>query len=266
MSVPAPLVREAFRRGRRALSRQIYQPRRRYPAISVRVAEPVAKWYSRYYGSALVASGLMSLGEFSQNVLPLADLQPLDFLPEYSVETGAEPSPMALRLPMYGAPRLPIPSVTVDVPGHIGFEWENQEDTPVILPQVSLEPSRRHTGLVERLQSRKMPVPATVMVYKPPSQREPNRRRQDQKVPGFYSRALALVNRTYGPVSEYLEVLHAFQQNPSDLDALVTALALNQAYDYQVGRQQRFLKETVYRSGYWPFPVGYSALSRLWRG
>lgn len=83
-------------------------------------------------------------------------------------------------------------------------------------------------------------------------------------MPHGYRRLLSLANRTYGRASEYLELTDAFAANP-DPAQLVTALAINEAIDRIYGTRARLLKRHVYRSGYWPFPVGFDTLSRIWR-
>ncbi len=91
-----------------------------------------------------------------------------------------------------------------------------------------------------------------------------NRRRHDQKTDYGYNRLLGFINRTYGSSSEYLEFLTAFQNNPEFMQ-FVTALGLNQAVDRYYGERANWLKQNVYSSQHWRLPVGYDALSRLWR-
>lgn len=104
-------------------------------------------------------------------------------------------------------------------------------------------------------------MPSSGSPRKPP---EGSRRRHDSKVPGAYNRLLAFTNRTYGPISEYGDFVSAFYGNAGDSFAIATALALENAIDYAYGSRARFLKTHVYGT-YWNLPIGYDALSRLWR-
>ena len=90
-----------------------------------------------------------------------------------------------------------------------------------------------------------------------------HRRRHDSKVPGWYNRSLAIINRTYGRLSEYGDLASVLYHNNS-VPAVMTGLALENAIDYAYGAQNRFLKENVY-GRYWNLPFGIQAASRLWR-
>lgn len=171
------------------------------------------------------------------------------------------------RVPLFSSPRLPIHSETVEVPRSVRFRYSNESS--VLLPEARLRYLEYDDPLVQRAAAYGLRPTAELQISRQPGaargRPEENRRRRDSKVPGFYSRGLALVNRTYGPYSEFAEVQHAFQEHGADFDRLVTALAVNEAVDRLYGARAKFLRERVYSSRLYPFPVGYDMLSRLWR-
>lgn len=174
-----------------------------------------------------------------------------------------------ITVPQYGSLSRTIPGAEIIVPAGMRFSWENYSDLPTYLPSIKLAPTRKST-FYER---NGLPLPDWEMqiATAPPrlsgSSRLPPefaRRRHDSKVPFFYNRFLSILNRTYGPYTEFMEFNTALQMARSPVE-FATIMALNQAIDIAYGRRARFLKQKVYNSGKWPFPVGYDALSRLWR-
>lgn len=155
------------------------------------------------------------------------------------------------------------PGVTrIAVPGRLAFEFLNENELPKLSPHVTIRsPRGRYSGTGAR----------ALLSIRRPNQRRPerHRRRQDQKSNTGYRRLLTLVNRTYGPISEYLELIVAYDLAHSegyfDAERFITLVAINEAIDRIYAKRARLLKRHVYQSGYWPFPVGYDTLSRLWR-
>ena len=79
-------------------------------------------------------------------------------------------------------------------------------------------------------------------------------------------RMLSLINRTYGPYSEWLDLQDAFRNNwQYGAGSIATALAFNEAVDRSYGARARLLKRSVYSKSWYRLPVGYDALSNLWR-
>ncbi len=120
-----------------------------------------------------------------------------------------------------------------------------------------------------------MPVPAYEMLIRSAPTRfggrtrgpapEQYRRRHDAKLDFGYNRLLGFINRTYGNYDEYVEFLHAWQQNfMYGPIAVATALGLNEATDRAFGWRAKQLKKG-YRAVDWRFPVGFDTLSRIWR-
>lgn len=92
---------------------------------------------------------------------------------------------------------------------------------------------------------------------------EENRRRMDSKVPGFYNRALAFINKYYGRPEEWLDFMVAVHAGNGNLLATLSNLAYNEAIDYSYGAKARYLKRHVYSQDYYRLPVGLDTLSRL---
>lgn len=175
-------------------------------------------------------------------------------------------------IPLYGSPRVNIPVAPVLVPGRIQFEWENAHELPLNLPNISFRPprsSRRYAAI-------QAPTPQYEMLLRVPPRRfagasrlppEPNRRRHDAKLNFGLNRLYRLMHRTYGNYTEYMEFLHAFQNNwQAGPLAVATALSLNEGIDRAYGARGRFLRDRIYRDpDLWQLPVGYDTLSRLWR-
>lgn len=84
---------------------------------------------------------------------------------------------------------------------------------------------------------------------------ETHRKRQDKKVPGLYRRALRFADRTYGTYGELAEIAQAFQDN-TDLPAILSALAINEAVDRAYGLRARFLRDQLYSRAWYILPVG----------
>lgn len=171
---------------------------------------------------------------------------------------------------MYGFPRIGIGALPLTLPANLRFQWENPGDLPRSTPQITFRPTRNRY-LYDQYG---IPLPQSEMHVRTAPQRfggrtrgpppEEHRRRKDAKLDIGYNRVLRLINRTYGRASEYLEFQHAFQHNETAYE-IATALAINEAIDHSYGARGRFLRDEVYRSGYWHLPVGYDTLSRLWR-
>lgn len=168
-------------------------------------------------------------------------------------------------LPLYGKQPSVTSSALVEVPPWLRFKFvdETPDDFPEIMPLISLRPighrgDTRYPALNQGtylLQSRALR----------PDRDERHRRRMDQK-PGvkYYRRGLRLYNRTVGTASEYMEIHDAFRNSQGDPAKLLTALAINEGIDRLYGARAD-LYNRVHRSGYWPFPIGIQAMSRLWR-
>lgn len=178
-----------------------------------------------------------------------------------------------VRIPQYGSLTRNIPVTEIIVPAGTQFLYRNEHDLPTHLPVFKMAPTRA-VGLYERAG---LPVPdLELQIAEPPPRGrglgrggngpppEAFRRRHDSKVPYGYRRLLAMLNRTYGPISEYLEISRAIDSARNPLE-LSTLLALNQAVDIAYGRRSQWLKKNVYNSQEWTLPVGYDTLSRLWR-
>lgn len=164
--------------------------------------------------------------------------------------------------PLFGKHRLPIPVRRVAVPPTLRFKYDKPvQHWPDIA--VSLRPvrARRIAGsLKTHGESHRLMVRRAS-----PLRPERHRRRHDQKVPGGLRRLYSAVNRTWGPLSEAVEVQHAFQANSQDPAAFLTALALNEAVDRAYGARARALKKYVYNTRIWPFPIGIDLASRMWQ-
>lgn len=176
------------------------------------------------------------------------------------------------RLPLYGGERSGQRNVLVSVP--VGadlfrgkIEWDGSPD---VLPEISIG-APRAVGLYRSLGI-PLPVAELSLARMPASRRdEASRRRNDLKFgeqfgAAQYRNALALVNRTYGTMDEYREVLTAYRLNPDDPVAFLMANAMNQAVDWFFGQRASLLKKHVYSSRVYPLPVGIDMVSRLWQG
>lgn len=167
------------------------------------------------------------------------------------------------QVPLIGYPRIPAHLKTVHVPAAMLWKFRNEKDLPQHLPLVRIRPGLSRAaqqGLGSSVRGHSMQI-----ARQHPQRPEQSRRRKDQKVPRGYRRLLSLVNRTYGPYSEYMETVHAFQQSAGDPSRFVELMAINQAIDVVYGKRAKLLKEHVYSHKLWVFPVGYDTLSRLWR-
>lgn len=233
--------------------------------IAVRLFRPIAEAFSELLEQWRLTREPLQMGPYR-----LLDLDEAWKLRVASAEArGALPPSTRWdwkrkRYPIYTDAGFLADSVTVDVPNAMRFRFSS--NVPHRMPQVMIARTGPSSPTGRRASLKGLPRPSMVMsVTYPPQHKRPeeNRRRKDQKVPGFYERGLQLVNRTWGPVSEGLEVYHAFSNNPANMDAVVTALAINEAVDRAYGYRAELLRR-FYRSGYWPFPVGYDMLSRLW--
>lgn len=190
---------------------------------------------------------------------------------EYSPVWRRSPGGRIHRLPLYGGVTLPRRSALVSVPlAHNFFPEVIWGDMPSVLPEISIG-APRAINLYQRLG---IPLPAAELVSAHGTNLRPDegsRRRIDVKFgerfgAAQYRNALALVNRTYGTIDEYREVLTAYHLNPDDPMAFLVANAANQVVDFALGKRARVLKEHVYSSRYYPLPVGIDVVSRLWQG
>ncbi len=235
--------------------------------LVVRLLPQVARYATRLLNRRSQRSGALSLGRFygpySSRALERSVLR------RY---TQRRWNWNRTTIPLYGSPKVLGPAVGVIVPGTTRFAWENPLELPQYTPQFTFGPPRGYS----RYDRRRIPHPAYELAIRTAPPRtggrtpgpppEEHRRRHDTKFNFGYNRLLRLVNRTYGSADEYLELLHAFQSNiASGPFAVATALAVNEAVDRKYGWRAQFLKKNVYQSGYWNLPVGYDALSRLWR-
>lgn len=247
MSVPSALVRQGLLRAR---------------PIRVRVPRAVGEWFSDSFGArgARLPRSL-KMGRYLRPASP--ELPTLG--PVVAGATAMRHTFQRHTLPIYTGFRLETRSVEIELPGRIEFEWSNPEAIPYGY-RIAIHPAHRYSTQNEWSAKMGMPQLQSVVTgsVPPRDNRERNRRRHDDKVPASYMRMLALANRTYGPVSEYLEVVDAWQNNMGRPDAFVAALALNQAADRAIGERESWVRKNVYQSGYWPFPVGYSALRNRW--
>ncbi len=174
------------------------------------------------------------------------------------------------RLPLYGSPSLTIPVSRVIVPAGLSFIWDNASELPQTIPSYTLAETRNRNYY----QRAEVPVPSHELIAHTAPPRtggrtrgpppEQHRRRHDAKTDYGLNRLYRL-NHMLHSADEYLEVLHAFQNNHTPM-AIATALAMNQAIDVAYGRRGRFLRDKIYRNPeYWTLPVGYDTLSRIWR-
>lgn len=168
-------------------------------------------------------------------------------------------------LPLYGKHVLPISREPVELPKSLKFRFDDDENAlrrNPELPAISLRPvAHRGDTRIPALGQGTYLLQARV---NHPRRPEANRRRKDQKVPHFYRRGLRLYNRTFGEAGEYLEAIDAFRYAKGDPALFLTGLAVNEAVDRIYGTRAKVYQK-LYDSGYWPFPVGISAMSRLWR-
>lgn len=75
-----------------------------------------------------------------------------------------------------------------------------------------------------------------------------------------------MFNRRFSRATEYLDFANAIWHSGGNPILAATYLSINEAVDILAGTQARFMRDHVYRSGYWPFPVGYPVLSRMLPG
>lgn len=228
------------------------------PVLAVRVAPAVARGFRALSARASANSAPIRLGRYTR-FWEMRRRSPVS-----AALDEAEERLDRLRLAQssrlsatgFGVAPWQTPSEIVAVPGSLQFEWEN---APELMPSVSV---------VHRpLASSYYPQGQWSVIQRPPDEREMNRPRKDVKVwsSPTYNRMLAITNKTWGPLSEWMEFQDAFAHNYPSMEHVATALAVNQAVDYAFGVRASFLKKRVYHSGYWPLPVGYDMLSRLWR-
>lgn len=142
---------------------------------------------------------------------------------------------------------------------------------PATLPQIRLAPPgtyRRYDAFVgarpELEITVSVPPPRLYEEYAK-LRAEEHRRRHDDKIPQFYNRTLAFLNRDIGPLTEYAETAAIIWNNRNSLAGIFTGLALENWVDFTYGTLARARKRHLYDKGYWPFPVGYDTASRLWR-
>ncbi len=173
-----------------------------------------------------------------------------------------------VKIPLYGTAGLSIPVAPVLVPGNIRFAWENPNELPAYTPQFSFRPPRNTQRYI---QAGIQPPPYEMVVRvsraggpgRPPP--EINRRRKDAKIHWGINRIYTLLNRYYGPYTEWAEAAALFEANFHDPGALTTALAVNAAVERSFGARARLLKKHVYSQDFYNLPVGYDTISRLWR-
>ena len=172
-----------------------------------------------------------------------------------------------IYVPVYGSLARTIPVAPVIVPDWLRFQVDGL--VPAEAPMIQVAPGKgraRYRSLgasVPELEFQLAHPPGRDALSAP--RHESVRRRRDSKHGGdLYHRILAAGRKVIDRPSEYLEFLTTVYYNWRNPAQLVTALAMNEAVDYSVGTSQRFLKDNVYGT-YWNFPVGFTALSRLWR-
>ncbi len=240
-----------------------------WPAFPIWLPYPIARLAARLYATRSRTSGTLLLPRYSA---PRIFAHSARYSRAYRSsarrsQSGSRHSWSRTTLPVYGSVVQPIGAQRLIVPAGLNFAFENQNDLPAYLPRINFATPRSNAFF----GGRGMPMPDYQMqVSHPPSApggRPPdeNRRRRDSKVPFFYNRFLSIVNRTYGPYSEFMEFMHALNFSRGNPVAFATAMATNQAIDRYYGARAQALKRHVYSTKYWNLPVGYDALSRLWR-
>lgn len=170
----------------------------------------------------------------------------------------------------------------VELPAARIFKWENENDLPRRLPHITIRPVRpgpdpgrsagtprpvlfaphgrqEHTG-------KRTPLPNKYRVYVSNGNRkrpEARRRRFDEKTLFGYNRALTLVNRTYGRMSEARELYYAIAPNLHDPAAALAAVAAELAIDRAYGLRARKLKTHIYDKPWYNLPVGLQTARRF---
>lgn len=169
-----------------------------------------------------------------------------------------------VRVPVYSDKKWLTHGVPVSVPAGLNFEWLRQESLPMTLPQIAF--TEKLPIRFARQLSGMGGLPPRMMSMSVGSNQRPemNRKRHDSKLAGFgyYNKALTLVNRTYGSYTEMMDFQQAMSHFP-DMEAVITALAANQAVDYAYGQRAKGLKQYVYSSPYYRLPVGIDALQTI---
>lgn len=227
----------------------------------LRLPRVIAELFERWLRSPSGRSGVMDLGVYT----PSLRMRYQGLHPSESLGISGR-GWQRQRTPLYGAPHFTIPSKRILVPRGLRFRYRNEKDLPIYTPSVSLRAPRS----LRKYRALGVPVPSRELIIRRPNYRRPegNRRRKDNKPGGLasgYRRLLALISLTYGNYTEFMELVHAYQNNQYDPAGFATAVAINEGVDIAYGTRARFLRDHLYNSGVWPFPVGYQLLSRLWR-
>lgn len=170
-------------------------------------------------------------------------------------------------LPLYGLTDFNVPVEYVELPDIVEFTWD--DPTPSYLPQISFG-QVRGPG---RYLTQGMPIPdAELQLTFPPGRGGPplppeeNRRRRDDKIPGWYGAALSVINRTYGELDEYGDVISAVRASGGSPVGFLANIGFNEAVDRYYGSRAKYLRRHIYSQPFYRLPVGLDALSRLWRG
>ncbi len=237
------------------------------PALAIWLPRVLAPYASRLFATASRSSAPLRMGRFT----PRYGTASRGY--SYSLARGySRPRHNwnRIKIPLYGSPLVRTPVQRVIVPPGTYFTWENPNELPGELPQISFRPTRARARYLEA----GLPVPAYEMVTRAPPARaygrtpirpERNRRRKDAKLDFGYNRLLSFINRTYGEYDEYADFVSAWQNNRSPL-GVATVLAMNEAIDYSFGLRARTLRKHIYSNpDIWRLPVGFDTLSRLWR-
>ena len=235
---------------------------------AIRLARPIARLLLGSARTSSLTSRVLTLGATPGRTRALQYMRSRGYIPSVGHSRLASPG-LAQRListtiPLYGSPKLNIPSTVVYVPKDLTFRFEdeNPANYPDWQPHMSIRPFRgprtaTSPDYLAKLRSH------TSKRSGPP---EESRRRQDQKVPAGYRRLLSVINRTYGEYDEYVEFNDAFQNNAGDPYAILTALALNEVTDRMYGGRARALRKYVYANPLYRLPVGIDTLtSPGWR-
>lgn len=166
-------------------------------------------------------------------------------------------------LPLYGFPRVNIPVTRVIVPAGLTFAMDKPDYE---LGQISFRPSRSPGRYAQSPLG--LPTIEMVRSIAPPRSGGPgttppeqHRRRKDSKMPAGLRRLYRFMHDYYGRPSEFIELMHIFQNNFRHGPVqLATALAVNAAIERAYGERGNLLKK-AYQTKYWPFPVGYDTLN-----
>lgn len=175
------------------------------------------------------------------------------------------------RLPLYGTAAFTIPVERLELPDDIA--WEMEGPLPEYLPQLSLQ-YLRNTRVYDGWITNQSPDMELQVRFPPPRswrsvhgapRAEPVRARMDNKRKSLYPALLSAINRSYGTLTEYGDLLAAAHYSHGSPTVFLHNLAMNEAVDRAYGTRARYLREKVYRQNWYRLPIGLDAIGTLGR-